>query len=73
MNEMTANETRMFLNYHFLNQMVGKHRRIVEFSIDELTTALQALRKGRTSVTDERLVLVLEQLNKLLTLRPDND
>lgn len=69
---MTDAELRMFVNYHHLNQMVGKHHRLVTDSIYELTTALQALRKGRVHVTEERLELVIEYLNKLMALKPDN-
>lgn len=71
--KMTEAELRMFINYHHLNQMVGKHHRLVTDSIYELTTALQALRKGRVHVTEERLELVLEYLNKLMSLTPGND
>jgi hypothetical protein len=70
---MTEAELRMFVNYHRLNQLVGKHHRIVTDCLYHLNTAKSAFRTGHHEVTKERLDLVLEYLTHLMTLKPDGE
>ena len=54
-----------------LDRLQGKVRRVTLDQVQELTTAIQALRKGRHEVAEERLEEAIKALQQLFQAAQD--